>query len=377
MTILVGVYHRLQTKEGRIIMKRSKGVFNAKIVAVIFTLLVFAISTPVMAKTLTIKFGTYDPPLELGLEKTNGEFASTNIKGQAFKDMIEKRSAGAITVKVFPSGQLGNDREALEMIKAGTMDMSGYPGGPITNFAPEVLALQIPYLFKDLNVARKVLNGPIGQELVELIAKRDGIRILAWGFEGPFYNFMSAKKPIRVPGDLKGQKIRTLETPNLVEMVKIAGGTPTPISFSELYTSLQQGVVDGCITADPFVRMIKLDEVLKYINKADFFLGMSNIYVSESFWKKITPEQRYLIKDSALNAMMAFEGLTLWGGTVWVDYFKKKGVEVYVPNEDEMKVWKDTMHNHMIKWTKGRIGAEWVDKFMKASQEAEKELYGN
>ena len=358
-------------------MKRSKNVSHLLTFAAIFTILVFGITSPAMAKTLTIKFGTYDPPLELGLEKTNGEFASTNIKGQAFKDMIEKRSAGAITVKVFPSGQLGNDREALEMIKAGSMDMSGYPGGPITNFSPEVLALQIPYLFKDLNVARKVLNGPTGQELVELIAKRDGIRILAWGFEGPFYNFMSTKKPIRVPSDLKGQKIRTLETPNLVEMVKIAGGTPTPISFSELYTSLQQGVVDGCITADPFVRMIKLDEVLKYINKADFFLGMSNIYVSEKFWKKISPEQRYLIKDSALNAMVAFEGLTLWGGTVWVDYFKEKGVEVYVPNADEMKVWKDTMHNHMVKWTKNRIGAEWVDKFMKASQAAEKELYGN
>ena len=358
-------------------MQGSKKVSHFKTLAIIFTVLVFAATSPAMAKTLNIKFGTYDPPLELGLEKTNGEFASTNIKGQAFKDMIEKKSGGTIQVKIFPSGQLGNDREALEMIKAGTMDMSGYPGGPITNFAPEILALQIPYLFKDINVAKKVLYGPAGQELVELIAKRDGIRILAWGFEGPYYNFMSAKKAIRVPGDLKGQKIRTLETPNLVEMVKIAGGTPTPISFSELYTSLQQGVVDGCITADPFVRMIKLDEVLKYINKADFFLGMSNIYISESFWKKLSPEQRYLIKDSALQAMVAFEGLTLWGGTVWGDYFKKKGVEVYVPNEDEMKAWKDTMHAHMVSWTKNRIGAEWVDKFLKASQEAEKELYGN
>ncbi|MBT8369070.1 MAG: hypothetical protein KJP23_30625, partial [Deltaproteobacteria bacterium] len=130
--------------EGRTIMKTSKKVSNYTTLAAVFTILVFTVTSPAMAKTLSIKFGTYDPPLELGLEKTNGEFASTNIKGQAFKDMIEKKSAGAITVKIFPSGQLGNDREALEMIKAGTMDMSGYPGGPITNFAPEVLALQIP-----------------------------------------------------------------------------------------------------------------------------------------------------------------------------------------------------------------------------------------
>lgn len=131
-------------------MKKSQNLSRVTSLAVIFTILVLAITSPAMASTLSIKFGTYDPPLELGLEKTNGEFASTNIKGQAFKDMVEKKSAGAITVKVFPSGQLGNDREALEMIKAGTMDMSGYPGGPITNFAPEVLALQIPYLFVSL-----------------------------------------------------------------------------------------------------------------------------------------------------------------------------------------------------------------------------------
>ena len=102
---------------------------------------------------------------------------------------------------------------------------------------------------------------------------------------------------------------------------------------------------------------------------------MSNLYISEIFWKKLLAEQKHLIKDSALQAMTAFEGLTLWGGTVWGDYFKKKGVEVYVPNDEEMKVWKDTLHNHMVEWTKKQIGPEWVDKFMKASQEAEKELY--
>ena len=96
-------------------MKRSKNGSHLKTFAAIFTILVFAITSPAMAKTLSIKFGTYDPPLELGLEKTNGEFASTNVKGQAFKDMIEKRSAGAITVKVFPSGQLGNDREEIPL----------------------------------------------------------------------------------------------------------------------------------------------------------------------------------------------------------------------------------------------------------------------
>lgn len=344
------------------------------VLAVVFASLGFA--SQAISKTITIKMGSYDPALELTVDKSNGEFASTNIKCQIFKSVIELKSQGRIEVKVFPSGQLGDDREALEMLRAGTMDMSGYPGAPLTNFASEVLAVQIPYLFKDVNVAKKVLYGPLGDELAEFVAKNTGIRILVWSFEGPYYNFMSTKKSIRVPSDLKGQKIRVLETPNLVEIVKTAGGSPTPISYSELYTALQQGVVDGCVTAIPFVRSIKLDEVLKYINKADFFLGMSNLYVSEKFWKKLSPQDRILVKGAALQAITAFDGLTLWGENLWVDYFRGEGLEVYAPASEEMKTWKDTLHNHMVDWTKKQIGSEWVDKFIQASQQAEEELYG-
>jgi len=103
-----------------------------------------------------------------------GEFATTNIKGQVFKDYIEKKSRGEIEVKVFPNGQLGNDREALEMLKAGSMDMSGYPRMPITNFCSGIFGSHHPYLFKDLNVAKKVLYGPVGQELVELMRNATG-----------------------------------------------------------------------------------------------------------------------------------------------------------------------------------------------------------
>ncbi|MBW2057157.1 MAG: TRAP transporter substrate-binding protein [Deltaproteobacteria bacterium] len=357
-------------------MKRKKNtVSRLGVLALAFVFVCLAFAPQGFAKTITIKMGSIDPPLELSIEKTNGEFASTHIKCQSFKSTIERMTRGRIKVSIFPSGQLGSEMEALEMLRSGAMDMSGYPGGPLPNFAPEVLAIQIPYLFKDINVAKKVLSGPLGDELAESIAKKSGIRVLAWSFEGPYYNFMSAKKPIRVPSDLKGQKLRTLQTPNLMEIVRTAGGTPTPIAYSELYTSLQQGVVDGCITAIPFVRSIKLDEVLKYINKSDFYLGMSNLYVSEKFWNKLSAKDKALIKDAALQAITVFEGMTLWGENLWVDYFRGEGLEVYIPTPKEMKIWKDTLHDHMVDWTKKKIGSEWVDKFLKASEKAEKELY--
>jgi C4-dicarboxylate-binding protein DctP len=339
-----------------------------------FSCLVFV--SPVAAKNITIKMGSYDPVLVLDHEKSNGEFASTNVKAQAFKAIIEQMTGGRIKVKVYPNGQLGDDMEMLEMLQAGTAPMSAYPGSPLPNFAPESLTVSISYIFKDVNVARRVVNGWFGDELAESIAKKSGIRVLAWGFEAPYYNFMSVKKRIRVPSDMKGQKIRTMEAPHLMEAVRVAGGTPTPISYSEMYTSLQQGVIDGVITGIPYAHSSKITELIKYVNKADPFMGISPLYASEKWWKKLSAEDRYLIKNAATQAMASFAGLVTWSEGTWVTFFKTLGIEVYTPNPKEMKVWRDTLKGHMLEWTRKKIGDEWVDKVVKASKEAQKAMYG-
>jgi tripartite ATP-independent transporter DctP family solute receptor len=334
-------------------------------------------SSAAFAKDISMKIGSYDAPLELTIDKTNGNYASTNVKAQAFKSLIEAASGGRFKVKVYPAGQLGNDREALEMVKKGTMEMNAYPGNPMSNFVPEVLAYQIPYLFKDTTVALRVLDGSLGEELRQLIVKKTGIRVLRWGFEGPYANFQSVNKPIHVPSDLKGQKIRVMETPSMHEIVKVAGGTPTPIPWTEIYTSMQQGVIDGLECPLPFVRMAKVDEVIKYINKADFYLGYSNMHINEKFYQSLSEADQYLVKKCAYEAMRVYDGMVLYSEGLWVDYFRSKGIEVYFPTPDEMEIWKQTIRPHMIEWTKNQIGSDWVDKFLKASEDAEKELYGD
>ena len=189
---------------------------NKKIVHPLFFLLVIALVllvgiSPALSKKV-IKIGSYDPPLELTMDKTNGNYASTNVKAQVFKTLFEGATGGRFEVKIYPNAQLGNDREGLEMCKKGSMEMNAYPGNPMSNFVPEVLAYQIPYLFKDTTVAKRVMEGPLGEELRQLILKKTGIRVLAWVFEGPYVNFQSIKKSIRIPGDLKGQKIRVMES---------------------------------------------------------------------------------------------------------------------------------------------------------------------
>jgi tripartite ATP-independent transporter DctP family solute receptor len=354
---------------------------NRKIVHPLFFLLVITLVllvgvSPALSKKV-IKIGSYDPPLELTMDKTNGNYASTNVKAQVFKTLFEGATGGRFEVKIYPNAQLGNDREGLEMVKKGSMEMNAYPGNPMSNFVPEVLAFQIPYLFKDTTVAKRVMEGPLGEELRQLILKKTGIRMLAWGFEGPYVNFQSIKKPIRVPDDLKGQKIRVMESKSIHETVRAAGGTPTPIPWPEIYTSLQQGVIDGMGCPLPFVRMSKADEIIKYINKADFYLAFSNLCVNEKFYQSLSPEDRYLLKKCAYEAMRVYDGMVLFAEKVEIDAFKSKGIEVYYPTAAEMEIWQKTIKPHMVKWTKDQIGSEWVDKFVKASAQAEKELYGD
>ena len=223
----------------------------------------------------------------------------------------------------------------------------------------------------------RVMQSPEADELAELVRKKMGVRVLAWGFEGPYYNFMNTKRQVRVPSDLKGLKIRCIQNPAMLEVVKVSGGAPTPISWAECYTSLQQGVVDGIETAIAYVRMIKLEELIKYVNMSNFYLGPSNFLMNEKFYSSLSPEDQMLMKEAAQRAMSTFMGLSLWGEDLMVDYLRDRKVDVYYPTPSEMKEWENTLKPHMIEWTKKQISPEWVDKFLNASERVEKELYGN
>lgn len=185
--------------EGKMILRRLR------VVGLIVSFLVLLGTSAALSKEINIRMGNVDSPFELTLTKANGEFASTDIKCQAFKKIVEEISHGTIKVKIFPAGQLGGEREMLEMTKMGSLEMNGCSAAPLASFVPEVMAIQIPYMFKDENVALEVLNGPVGQELNELIVKKMGMRIFSWAYEG-YYNIGNTKKPIRVPADLKGDE---------------------------------------------------------------------------------------------------------------------------------------------------------------------------
>ena len=176
---------------------------------------------------------------------TFGHVISTNdTQNEAyewFAETVEERSDGRLNVEVYPDSQLGGERELIESVQAGEIQMTAPSVGVLSNFSDSLKVFDFPYIFEDKETAHQVLDGEIGQELLARLEDSDLVG-LAWGENG-FRNLAMAGDTIRTPSDLSGQSIRTMEVPLHIEYWDTVGASPTPLPFPEVFTSLQQGVV--------------------------------------------------------------------------------------------------------------------------------------
>ena len=177
---------------------------------------------------------------------------------------LAKISDGKMQLEIYPSQQLGTERECIELLQIGSLDMTKVSVGVMENFAPKMKVFGLPYLFKDKAHCFEVLDGPIGQELLD-----EGTQYWIKGlcyYDAGSRSFYTKDKSINSPKDLEGLKIRVMESVTAMNMVKNLGGSPTPISWGELYTSLQQGVVDGAENNPPSFYLSRHYEVCKYLS---------------------------------------------------------------------------------------------------------------
>jgi len=196
-----------------------------------------------------------------------GAYPSTGNTPRAFvtqkiKEMIEQRSNGKIKVEVYLDNQLGGDREILEGCQVGGIAMVSQTTAPQVTFIPELAVFDIPMLFDNLDLARKVLSGPFRQKLEPLYEKA-GLKLLL--FEPIYYRETTTNKPIKTINDFKGIKFRTMENKYHMAFWKALGANPTPLNFSELYIALQQGIVDAQENPYEIVWSSKFYEVQKYL----------------------------------------------------------------------------------------------------------------
>jgi len=316
------------------------------------------------ASAVEIKLGHVDPA-DVCVSKKGAA-------GATFKGLVEGATGGNVIVKVFPSSQLGNERELIEGTKIGTIQMS-FVSGAIAGFYKEAQVLDIPYLFSSGPVAWKVMDGPFGQEMAADILQKTGMRVLAYGETG-FRNFTNSNHPIKSPADMKGLKIRVMETPVYVNMVKALGAAPTPIAWSEVYTALQQKVVDGQENPVATIMQAKLYEVQKYLTLDGHSYGVDFFLINDKFYRSLPEETQQIIKTSAVTSALVGRGIQTLNSATGISELQAKGMEVYAPNKAEAAQFKAATQKPVIDYVEKQIGRAWIDKLFKAIKEAEADL---
>ena len=222
------------------------------------------------------------------------------IAAEAFAKMVSERTKGSVTIKIAGAEQLGSDVAMLTSLRIGALDLTANSQGPAAGLVPEVAALGLPFLFSDADAAYKVLNGPVGDRLNKRFSEV-GILVLDWWDNG-IRHITNSKRPINMPADLKGLKIRTPADPMTVDIFQALGAATQQIAFGELYIALQQGVVDGQENPLANIASNKLYEVNKYISLSGHKWECTPFLMSQVAVKKVKPNELEIIKKAAKEA---------------------------------------------------------------------------
>ncbi len=250
----------------------------------------------------------------------------------AFCDEIEKGTAGRYKCQVFPAGALGGEREEIEAVQLGTQDATIASTGSVGNFVPDVKILDIPFLFRDYDHARKVLDGKIGQDLLGKFPSK-GLVALAWSENG-FRNMTNNVRPIVKASDANALKIRTMENKVHMAAYKTFGILPTPMAFTELFTALQQGTVDGQENPVGVILASKFSQVQKYMSMTGHVYSPALILLSPGVWKKLSDADKKVFTAAATMSATATRKKVNEDEANGLAILKKDGMQI-VENVDK------------------------------------------
>lgn len=244
---------------------------------------------------------------------------------------LERKSGGSLKIKVFSDGQLGSEREVLELLQIGSIAITKVSAATLSNFVPEYHVLGIPFVFRDERHKFDVLEGEIGRSILEK-GNKYWLRGLCF-YDAGSRSFYTSTKAIRSPKDLKGMKIRVMNNQMSINMVKAMGGSGTPMAFSELYTALQQGVVDGAENNPPSFVESNHFEVCKYYT-LDEHSGVPDVLViSTKYWNRLSDQEKEWLLEASMESAEAQK--KYWKESVErsMKVAIDKGVEVIVPDK--------------------------------------------
>lgn len=241
-------------------------------------------------KVYTLKAGHVlapDHPYNLGLVK--------------MAEIMEEKSGGRLKMDVFPSSQIGNERDLIEGMQMGTVDIALTSTAPLAGFVNEFLAYDLPFLFKDRETAIKVLDGEIGQESLDQIADSGLIGLSFW--ENGYFNIQNSKKPVKHPQDMKGLKIRTMENEVHMATFKALGSNPIPMAWGDAVTAMQQNAIDGCtLTPISYWTSSLQDAGQKYLTLTNHVYIPAPLLMSKKTYDSLPADLQTIIKEAAIEA---------------------------------------------------------------------------
>ena len=247
-------------------------------------------------------------------------------------EKVREKSKGKMTVRIYPGGQLGNERELIELLQIGSLGMTKVSTAPLEGFIPEMKIFGMPYLFKSNEHRWKILNGTIGKELL-LSGEPYFLKGMCY-YDAGSRSFYTKDNPINEPADLKGLKIRVQKSQTSINMVKSLGGSATPIPWGELYTSLQQGVVDGAENNPPSFYLSKHYEVCKFYSLDEHTSIPDVLIMSTHVWNGLSYQEKEWLQSS-INESVTYQKV-LWkeASDEALNEIKNSGVEVVYPNKN-------------------------------------------
>ena len=246
-------------------------------------------------------------------------------------ERLAEKSGGRFRVDVYSSGQLGTERECIELLQLGGLAMIKVSASVIEGFASEFKVFGLPYLFRDDDHKRAVLAGSIGREIL-LSAESKFMRGLCY-YDSGSRSFYTKTRPVRAPEDLKGLKIRVQESPMAFGLIRAFGASATPISFGELYTALQQGVVDGAENNPPSFHLARHYEVCKFYSLDEHTTIPDVVLVSTHFWKTLSAQEQRWLQEAADESAVYQHKLWAASTVESLAAVQKAGVEVVRPDK--------------------------------------------
>lgn len=286
-----------------------------------------------------------------------------------FAKIVESQTNGDIEVQVFSGGKLGDERPNIEAAQLNNIQVATPSGGVLANFSKKIRVINLPFLLTDQKVAYKVLNeSAVGQKLLDSLSEI-GLIGLAFGDYG--MRNLTSKKEIKNMTDLKGLKIRTMKVPDHLALWKNMGANPTPIAFSELYTALQQGVVDGQENPYETIYLSKFYEVQKYITVVGHIYDLQPIIMSKKFYDGLPPNYQQIVRNAAQIANKYLWYITGKQNDTFKQQCEKAGMTINYFSREEMAKSLE-VNKPLVDQIRKVAGDKLVDEYIAAVEEAKK-----